>query len=142
MEIFIYISLSVLILSVIVFVSAPSMHRKHREATNGIVNHDPMVRKFVYKVELTRDEIIGILLSTKFNDKLTCTFDPDLSTITFNELLYSEKYYLVTEKQDSLTILKLEQIAASRRSQIKYKLNPFIVDKLNAHPLPFSEYEF
>ena len=129
-------------MSSIALISTLSIHRKHKESTEGIINHDSLMRKFVYKVYLTRNEIIGILLSVCSGDKLVCKFDSDLSTMVFSDILNSEAYYLVTEKQGDFSILKLERIAGHSKSQIKYKLNPFIVSKLKAEALPFSEYEF
>ncbi len=141
MEIFIYITLGTLIVFSLALVFTLSMHKNNNVATDGVINYDYAARKFVYKVNLTRDEIISILQTIRSDDALTCTFDSDMSTMIFSDLWDHEKYYLVVQNDVDFSILRLERVGlSSRRSQIKYKLNPFIVSKLNAEAVPFSEY--
>ncbi|MBQ8145169.1 MAG: hypothetical protein IJ039_00140 [Clostridia bacterium] len=141
MEIFIYIALGALIVFSFAIIFTLSMHKKNNVATDGVINYDYAARKFVYKVNLTRDEIISILQTVRSDDALTCTFDSDTSTMIFSDLWDREKYYLVVQKDIDFSVLRLERIGLStRRSQIKYKLNPFIISKLNAEAVPFAEY--
>ena len=111
------------------------------DVTDGVVNHNSLMNKFVFKVNLTRDETIAILLTKCVKDTLTCTFDFDMSTIVFSDFWDNEKYYLVISKCDKFSLLHLELVSfRARRSSIKYKITPFIVNKLNAEVVSFSEY--
>lgn len=141
MKIIIYIAICTLILLSIGIIFTISKSKKHREAAGGVVNHDSIMSKFVFKVNLTRDETIGILLTKCATDTLSCTFDFDTSTIVFSDFWDNEKYYLVISKCDEFSLLHLELVNfRARRSSIKYKITPFMVNKLNAEAVSFFEY--
>ena len=139
MYIVIYSALFVLIAVFIAIISLIAKSQKQMKATGGIINHDDLMCKFVFKVDLTREEIINILLTKDINDTLFCSFDYDMSKMTFSDLWNDERYYLITKKCDGYTLLRLELLASSyRRSDIKYKLTPFIIDKLKAQAIPYK----
>ena len=141
MEFIVYIVLCTLIVMSIGLVCTIAKLKKHSEVTDGVVNHNSLMNKFVFKVNLTRDETIAILLTKCVKDTLTCTFDFDMSTIVFSDFWDNEKYYLVISKCDKFSLLHLELVSfRARRSSIKYKITPFIVNKLNAEVVSFSEY--
>lgn len=115
----------------------------HNKATSDIINYDSVMRKFVYKVPLAREEIIRILKTPNAIDTLSCSFDFEKSTIVFSEYGSHNEYYFHIEEHSGFSILKLEQTSLIVISgHIPYKLNPFMVSKLQAEIVPFSQYRF
>jgi hypothetical protein len=101
------------------------------------------MRKFVYKVPLSRDEIIRILKTANAIDTLSCSLDFEKSLIVFSEYGSRREYYFHIEEHSGFSILKLEQTSLIVMSNhIPYKLNPFMVSKLQAEIVPFSQYGF
>ena len=142
MDFWIPLVITAVIITAMGIYSSLSLQKKHAKSTDNVVNYNSWKSKFIYKVNLTRDEIIAILLTPCAGDFLTCTFDYDMSKITFSDFLHRETFYLTTEKRDNFTILRLElKYFHGEHSAIKFKLNPFIISKLKAEPLPFSEYD-
>ena len=102
-----------------------------------------MMRKYVYKIYMSRDQIINNLKNTTDIDELSCDFDFERSTIKFSEYGSQKEYYFQIQECDGFSILRLEQVALlGMRSDIPYKLNPFLVSKLQAEIIPFSLYAF
>lgn len=119
------------------------LHLNHIKASNGVVNYDPLMRKFVYKVFLTSEEkILAKLLEQTSDDSLLCVLDPDeLYILKLSDSSSSRKYRFQIEKHDDHAILRLQQTALfGERSYLPYKLNPFFFAKLGAEPIPFSQY--
>ena len=108
-----------------------------------MINYDSFMRKFVYKVPLSRNEIISLLKMSGEIEELTCDINIEKSTIVFSEYGSHRDYYFYIQECDGYSILRLEQVAAlGMRSDVPFKLNPFIVGKLEAEVLPFSQYGF
>ena len=119
------------------------MYRSHKKVTGGMINYDSTMRKFVYKVNLPGDEMIDLLQKKNGADELSCTFDFARSVIKFSEYGSSREYYFRVRECDSFSILRLEQVSlVGFQSQVPYKLNPFMIQKLQAELLPFSQYGF
>lgn len=137
-----YVFLFVLVMF-LAFGSVIPMHKKHREVSNGIINYDSVMRKFVYKVYLSRQEIITLLKSKNEIDELTCTFNDDETVIKISEYGSNRKYYFQVQELNGFSLLKLEQVSIiGMQSRVPFKLNPFLVEKLNAEIVPFSQYKF
>ena len=118
-------------------------YKNHNQATGGIINHDSTMRKFVYKVYLSREEIISLLKTKNDIDDLSCTFDFEKSMIKFAEYGSNREYYFQVQEYNGFSILRLEQVALiGMQSHVPYKLNPFLVNKLHAEIIPFSQYGF
>ena len=136
--IFLFILVSVLALGTVI-----PMHKKHKEVSNGIINYDSVMRKFVYKIYLSRQEVITLLKSKNEIDELTCSFNNDETIIKISEYGSNREYYIEVCEHKNYSILKLEQVSLiGMRSYIPFKLNPFIVNKLQAELVPFSQYGF
>ena len=91
------------------------------------------MRKFVYKVYLSRQEIITLLKSKNEIDELTCTFNDDETVIKISEYGSNRKYYFQVQELNGFSLLKLEQVSIiGMQSWVPFKLNPFLVEKLNA----------
>ena len=137
-----YVLLFILVLFIALGSVIP-MLKKHKEISNGIINYDSLMRKFVYKVHLSKQEVITLLKSKNEIDELTCTFNNDETIIKISEFGSYRKYYFQVQEIDGYSLLKLEQVSLfGMQSQVPFKLNPFLVKKLNAEIVPFSQYEF
>ena len=114
--------------------------KNHNKATGGVINYDSVMRKFVYKVPLAKNEIISILKASRDIDELRCSFGSDNSTVVFSEYGSHREYYIHIEEYNVFSILKLEQTSfIGMSSHVPYKLNPFMVSKLKAEVVPFSQ---
>lgn len=119
------------------------IYKNHKKATNGIINYDDTMRKFVYKVPFSGEEIINLLKTRNVNDELSYIFDFDKSIIEFSEYDAARKYYFYIQDCNGFSILRLEQVELiGMQSYIPYKLNAFMVKKLQAEIIPFSLYGF
>ena len=145
------------VLFVILVVVLP-MHKKHEEATGGVMNYDPSMSKFVYKVYMSSEEIIRSLKIINVQDDLSCTFNFERNTIIFSDLCFKYEYFYEIQEYDEFSILKLSRVSfslyelkpswakyrnyyyAHPKGDIHYKLNPFMVRKINAEIIPFSQY--
>ena len=133
-----FVILAPLVLGSIIFI-----YKDHSKATGGVINYDSNMRKFVYKVNLSKQEIFDLLSSKNGADKLSCTFDFEKSVIRFSELgSYSDYYFQILEC-NGFSILRLERVSLLHmKGYIIYKLNPFMVSKLQAEIIPYSKYFF
>ena len=80
-------------------------------------------------------------------DDLSCTFDFEKNTVTFTDLSYlnpsmvRKEYFYDIQEYDGFSILQLSVASIfSERNNIWLKLNPFMVSKINAEIVPFSQY--
>ena len=135
---FFFLLLIPLVLSIII-----PIYKNHNKTTNNVINYDSMMRKYVYKVYLSREEIINKLKNTTDLDALSCELDLERSVINFSEYGSNRDYYFQIQECNGFSILKLEQVALlGMSSHIPFKLNPFIVSKLQAEIIPFSQHGF
>lgn len=119
------------------------VYKNHKKITGGMINYDSFMRKFVYKIYLSKEQTITSLKTRNAADELTCSFDFDKNIIEFAEYGNKHKYFFQILEYNHYSILRLEQVALiSGGNQIVYKLNPFIVRKLSAEIIPFSRYGF
>ena len=136
--IFFFIILVPLILGIII-----PIYKNHSKVCGGIINYDSTMRKFVYKVNLTYKQTVDLLNTKSDADELSCTFDLDKAIIRFSEYGSHRNYYFQVLKYSGFSILRLEQVELiGISSHIPYKLNPYMVSKLNAEIVPFSLYGF
>ena len=136
--IFFFVILIPLVLGIII-----PIYKEHSKVTGGIINYDSTMRKFVYKINLSSQEIINLLNTKNDIDELSCAFDFEKSVVRFSEYGSHRDYYFKIQECSDFSILKLEQVALlGMQSHVPYKLNPFIVSKLRAEIVPFSQYGF
>ncbi len=135
---FFFVILIPLILGIII-----PIYKSHNKVTGGIINYDSTMRKFVYKVNLSGEDIIRLLKIKNDADELSCTFDFDRSVINFSEYGSNREYYFQIQECNGFSILRLEQVVLiGTQSYVPFKLNLFIVNKLQAEIVPFSQYGF
>lgn len=131
--------------------------KKHEEVTGDVVNYDSSMSRFVYKVYMSKEEVINSLKIMNIKDTLSCTFDFENSTILFKDLSSvssHKKYFYEIKECDGFAILKLCHVSFAKnhyymsrpfwgsrgQNNIPYMLNPFMVSKINAEIIPFSQY--
>lgn len=118
-------------------------YKNYYKVTGDVINYDSIMRKFVYKVSLTREDIINRLNTKNVMDELSCTFDFERSVVRFSEFGSYKEYYFYIEEYNGYSILKLEEVALiGIKSSVPIKLNPFMVKKLQAEIIPFSQHRF
>lgn len=119
------------------------IYQNHSKSTGGIINYDPTMKKFVYKVNLSKQQVVNLLNVSNEIDELSCTIDDQKSIIRFSEYgSYKDYYFQVIECND-FSILRLESVTfIGMQSHVPYKLNPFMINKLRAEIIPFSQYAF
>lgn len=141
MEIWVFtIFFFLIVLPLVIGINYP-VYKNHRKVTGDITNYDFAMRKFVYKVNLTSEEIIRLLETKSMLDELSCKFNDDHSIIILLEYGTSRKYYFCIQECNGFSIVRLEQAAwIGGQSRISYKLNPFMVRKLQAQLIPFYLY--
>ena len=135
---FFFVILTPLVLGILI-----PIYRDHNKVTGGIINYDSTMRKYVYKIYLSNREIVNLLNTKNGVDELSCAFDFKKSIIRFSEYGSHRDYYFSVQECGDFSILRLEQVSSiGMRSHVPYKLNPFIVSKLQAEIVPFSQYGF
>jgi len=143
MEYFIFSLLFFVILIPIVLGIVVPVYKKHSKVTGGVINYDSTMRKFVYKINLSYQQVIDLLNTKNAYDELSCKIDFDKSVIRFSEYGSHRDYYFQVQECNGFSILKLEQVELiGMQSHLPYKINPFIVRKLQAEIIPFSKYSF
>ena len=138
MEILVCVLFIMLVLPMIL-VRHHSIYKEHKNASGDIVNYDSSMRKFVFKINLASQEIIDSLSTENDIDDLSCTFDFEKSVVRISEYGSHIDYYFQIQECDGFSILRLEQVALfGMKSTVPFKLNPYMVSKLNAEIVPFS----
>ena len=118
-------------------------YKEHRRVNNGIINYNSSMKKFVYKINLTYQQVVDLLNVKNVVDELSCTFDFEKAIIRFSEYGSHRDYYFQIQECSGFSILKLEQVALiGMQSAVPLKLNPFLVRKSQAEIVPFSQYGF
>ncbi len=118
--------------------------RRHREATNGVINYNADMTKYAYKVYAGKEEIIRLLQTDNIADEVTflVNMNNGIMTAYEQEGVYQEYYYTILE-YTAYSVLRLQKVRLiDRQSYIQLKLNPSIIRKLPSEPIPFSQYGF
>ena len=143
-EFWVFLMLFILIAPAIIYTGI-SVYKKHYQSTGNVINYDAFMNKYVYKVPMTKSEIISTLNVRNVADELSCALDLERSVMVFSDYNDSKEYLFNIQEQDGFSVLKLEQEHVSvmkEQSYIPYKLNPFMVSKLRAEIVPFEQYRF
>ena len=112
----------------------------HYRVTGGTRNYNATMSRFIYRVNAAPDEIISSLVKRDAGDDLECR-KCDGGTVEFSYFGSSMKYLYMIEDRGEYSVLRLERAnRIAMQSSIPLLLNPFIVSKLDAEPMPISEY--
>ena len=114
--------------------------RELRKVSKGVVNHDNFMREFIFKIDKPEEEILFILSAEIKSDFFSCTLNQIEKTITFYEFGDKNEYKYDIQGFNNYCFLRLKQTSfVSDIRDILYKLNPFIVKKLDAEIIPYSK---
>lgn len=139
LEIFV-IFFAVILILLVLMITFP-IYKNHFKTTKNTFNYNSTMRQFVYKVAMSKDEILNTLQIKNDIDELSCTFDFDRAAVRFSEYGTSREYYFDIQECEGFSIVRLNQVSLfAMGSHVPYKLNPFFIRKLNAETVPFSLY--
>ena len=142
MEKYIYIFVIMFVVVVIpiaLYIIFKPMFRQNK-LMNGVVNYDTFMRKFVFRIELTKEEFYSQIKIRNINDILEYSLNEDCSVITFTMYNMKYPYKIVVDDFKESTILRVEQIPVT--SKPTFYINEFFIKKFNAKPLEFEKYSF
>ena len=142
MEKYIYIFVIMFVVVVIpiaLYIIFKPMFRQNK-LLNGIVNYDTFMKKFVFRIEITKEEFYSQLKIRNINDVLEYSLNEDCSVITFTLYNMKYSYKIIVEDFNESIILRLEQIQVT--SKPAFRINEFFIKKFNAKPLEFEKYYF
>ena len=142
MEKYIYIFVIMFVVVVIpiaLYIIFKPMFRQNK-LLNGIVNYDTFMRKFVFRIEITKEVFYSQLKIRNINDVLEYSLNEDCSVITFTLYNMKYSYKIIVEDFNESIILRLEQIQVT--SKPAFRINEFFIKKFNAKPLEFEKYYF
>ena len=116
---------------------------KCNKLLNGVVNYDAFMRRFIFRVEITKETFYAQLKTPNINDSLKYFLSDDCSIITFTRYNAKFPYEMFTEEVDESTVLRIEQIPKIMgKGNVPYLINEFFIKKFNAKPLEYSKYPF
>ena len=142
MEKYIYIFVIIFVLVVIpiaLYNIFKPMFRQNK-LLNGVVNYDTFMRKFVFRIELTKEEFYSQIKIRNINDVLEYSLNEDCSVITFTMYNMKYSYKIIVDDFNESIILRVEQIQIT--SKPAFRINEFFIKKFNATPLEFEKYSF
>lgn len=100
------------------------------------------MNEFVFKVHLMTLEIMQKLGIRNAGDELDCVLDSEEMTIVLSHYGGKRKFAVEIREYDEFSILKLRGSKFTMGANyLEYKINPFIVKKLDAELVPYSQYE-
>ena len=137
----VYFLFFLLILIPLVILMCYPIVKKHYEATGNVTNYNIDMSKFVYRVELTRAQILDRLKTPNINDGMHYELKED--QITFSDYCEVDTVWqIVIEEYNGFSILRLNRhsFIISSQTSVSMKMNPFWVNKCGAKPIPFSDY--
>ena len=129
----------VVVIPIALYIIFKPMLRQNK-LLNGIVNYDTFMRKFVFRIEITKEEFYSRLKIRNINDVLEYSLNEDCSVITF--VMYNMKYSykIIVDDFNESIILRVEQIQIT--SKPAFRINEFFIKIFNATPLEFEKYSF
>lgn len=145
MEDFEFIFTFLLILGVFVFVGFGILlpiHKKNRQISGDICNHDALRRKYIFKAPMTKSQVLKTLGTHCEIDILSCSINTREAIMHFEWYHDCQDYFFAIQETDDESLILLKAVHNfGGRSQVPSLLNPFMVEKLNASLLPYSQYE-
>lgn len=137
--------LIIVIPACIVAIIAFSAYKNIDKRKQGLINYDSCMRKFVFRVDLTKEEVYERLRTRNVTDVLEYILNEDLSVITFKyyngEISYT--FSVCEYDNNDYLIIRLEQLLLiPGKSRILKNINKFFFMKLDAKILDYDKYSF
>ncbi len=137
--------ISVFIFAVLLFIVIKGhwfpAYKEYKNTVSENVNHDAEMRTFLYRTKLNENQIIQALRVRNTADALVCEIDEEHKIMKFSEYgSFREYYYCITRQEDD-SVLVLEQVApiGMQGGLVPFKLNSFVIAKLDAEASPYEE---
>ena len=116
---------------------------KKTKQANKTENYNRMMNRYIYKVPMQAEELLDTLGRKNVYESLYCTIDQENHVITLsnptNPREYKKYCYSIHEAVD-FSILRIEEIYSFRRKgYLHLKVNPFILQKLNAEKMVYYQ---
>ena len=122
-----------------------SLYKNHYKTVQNAVNYDPEWRTFVYKIRMTEKEIIGELSTKNQLDELSFEFELEFGKhiVKISDGGATFKFSYEIQERDDDSLLRLTVIpTVHARSNLMWKLNPAMIEKLNAEIIPFEQWHY
>ena len=132
-----------LVIPIVIF-HEKERYQSYKKHSNGILNHDASLRRFVYKTDKSADEIWDALKRPNIHTPMKYRFnDADRTVVFCSELpdgYLDITYRLYVSEYEGYSILKVVQ-ADHLLEKNKYALlqNEFWCKRLDATPIPYFE---
>ena len=137
--------LIIVIPACIVAIIAFSAYKNIDKRKQGLINYDSCMRKFVFRVDLTKEEVYERLRTRNVTDVLEYILNEDLSVITFKYYngVISYTFSVCEYDNNDYLIIRLEQLLLiPGKSRILKNINKFFFMKLDAKILDYDKYSF
>ncbi|MBQ8546061.1 MAG: hypothetical protein IJ437_03870 [Clostridia bacterium] len=103
-------------------------------------NTDAFTRKFIFNVQLTKEEFLIKLKIPNVNDTLEYELNDECSIITFKKDFSKISYNLKVIEINKELQIRVEQIPVFyENTNIPFLINEFFISKFNATPVEFFE---
>ena len=114
--------------------------KKYRKITHNVNNTDAFTRKFIFNVQLTKEEFLIKLKIPNVNDKLEYELNDECTIITFKKDFSKISYNLEVIEIDKELQICVEQIPIFYgKTNIPFLINEFFISKFNAMPVKYFE---
>lgn len=116
-------------------------YSRGKKLLGDTVNYDGLMRKLVFRIDLSREEFIKQLRTNNIYDDPKYNLNNDLSVITFQRFNKKTDYKLIIEDYSDYLIIKIEQIQLLAQVH-PYYVNLFWAKKFNATPVNYEQFPF
>lgn len=130
-----WLFIAVLILCAIFCGFVPIMN--HKKFSNGVVNYNTGMDKFVYRIDSTEKEVLKLLKTHNASDILDYDVNDDFTVVTFKKFNAKSSYKIFLESYNDYVILKIKLINPLQNF-LGYYINEFWVKKFNAVPIDYQ----
>lgn len=140
----ILLSIFILLIAVMILPQHTERTQRHRQASNGIINHNADMREFYYRAEKNRDEILQFLRSPTQNSSCKYRFEESTSSIVFSPQLPDGSLDItynifITERQGYSILKVVQQDHLWEKNPYALLQNEFWHQLLEAEPIPYVQ---
>lgn len=115
---------------------------RQKKLLHGIVNYDTFMRKFVFRIDVTKEEFYSKLKVHNVNDVLEYNFFEEDSVI-FTRYNVGFPYKITVDEFKEYIILKVEQLPlVMDKGNVPYLINEFFIKKFAAKPIDYQKFAF
>lgn len=137
---YILVAILVPIVGFLAFLLIFSHIKKYQKITHNVNNTDAFTRKFIFNVQLTKEEFLIKLKIPNVNDKLEYELNDECTIITFKKDFSKISYNLKVIEIDKELQIRVEQIQIFYgKTNIPFLINEFFISKFNAKPIKYFE---